>query len=128
MSDTEPDVMAPDLPPDESPDVENGPGFRSEVVKVGARFLDGDLEPGKPGSRPGANRALVAGWMGYCQCGFVTDGWPERAHAVDRVHQHKNEHATGDEMESLEAFRATRGILVNGDGRTVMVVRPEDEV
>lgn len=41
---------------------------------------------------------------GVCEtvgCGFVSDGWPTKAAAGERMSQHLDEHATGEPMPEL---------------------------
>lgn len=51
--------------------------------------------------------------------GFRSTGWPDRSHALDRGRQHFDEHLGRGVSQSLEEFRAERGLTVASDGTVV---------
>lgn len=89
-----------------------------------------DVKVGKETEGP-----FEGSWSGICtggdSCGnYRTRGWPTKAIATERILQHQDEHASGEEnpgkpdkfrlMEPQEKFMERHGLVRSGNGNTAV--------
>ncbi|MCU1590649.1 MAG: hypothetical protein JWP11_1905 [Frankiales bacterium] len=46
-----------------------------------------------------------------CACGFTSEGWPLKKHAVARGAEHSAEHDSGEPARELVDFREDQGVI-----------------
>mgnify|MGYP000623819442 CR=1 FL=1 len=51
--------------------------------------------------------------------GFLSSGWPDKSHALDRGRQHFDEHLGKGVSQEMADFMADRGLTTTSDGRCV---------
>lgn len=85
--------------------------------------LELSIAPGNDEVVGADGKTLVIGpsgtFGGWCSCGYKTTGWPNQEVAAERLAQHANEHATGELMEPIEAFRDRLGLVPEGRAKAV---------